>query len=99
LPTYHIEASIYFLTPEEGGRTSPVRSGYRPQFYYEGQDWDAIHDYPGHDEVKPGSTVITLLSFLTPEQHRDRVKPGLAFELREGAKVIGKGTVLRVFVL
>jgi hypothetical protein len=32
-----------FLRTEEGGKTRPAFSGYRPQFYYEGEDWDAEH--------------------------------------------------------
>ena len=37
-----IEAEITFLTSEEGGKKLPVFSGYRPQFYYDGHDWDAV---------------------------------------------------------
>jgi translation elongation factor EF-Tu-like GTPase len=96
---YHVEAEVHFLAPEEGGRHSPVRPGYRPQFYCEGGNWDAIHDYPGRDEVKPGETVVALLSFLSPEKHRGRVSPGLTFELREGARLVGTGKVLRVLEL
>lgn len=99
MPKYHIEAEVHFLTPEEGGRQDPVRRGYRPQFYYQGQNWDAIHEYPGREEVKPGETVLALLSFLSPDQHRGRVRPGLTFQLREGEQVVGTGTVLRVLEL
>jgi elongation factor Tu len=99
MPKYHIEAEIHFLAPEEGGRQTPIRCGYRPQFYYEGRDWDAIYDYPGRQEVKPGETVMALLSFLSPDQHRGRVRPGLTFEVREGPRVVGTGKVLRVLEL
>ena len=40
-----IEAVITFLRTEDGGKTRPVYSGYRPQFYYDGEDWDAEHTY------------------------------------------------------
>src|SRR5262245_7944996 len=99
MPNYHVEAEIHFLPSEAGGRQSSVRRGYRPQFYYEGQSWDAVHDYPGREEVNPGETVLALLSFLSPRQHRGRVRPGLTFELREGDRVVGTGTVLRVLEL
>lgn len=36
----HLEAEIYYLTEAEGGRKTPVASGYRGQFYYDGKDWD-----------------------------------------------------------
>jgi len=39
----HFEAVITFLRTEEGGRASPVFTGYRPQFFYGGEDWDAVN--------------------------------------------------------
>ncbi|ANO49162.1 hypothetical protein V8245_12300 [Flavobacterium columnare] len=39
-PTPYLEAEIYYLTEAEGGRKTPVASGYRGQFYYDGKDWD-----------------------------------------------------------
>jgi translation elongation factor EF-Tu-like GTPase len=84
--TFHIEAEIRFLGTEEGGKKKPARSGYRPQFHYEGHDWDAVHEYPDVDQAAPGQTVRALLSFLSPEEHRGRVHPGMSFEIREGRK-------------
>ncbi|WP_417395852.1 hypothetical protein [Gimesia chilikensis] len=38
---YHeIEAEVYYLTTEEGGRNNGVRNGYRGQFHYDGGDHD-----------------------------------------------------------
>ncbi|MCJ1810444.1 MULTISPECIES: hypothetical protein [Flavobacterium] len=36
----HLEAEIYHFTEAEGGRKTPVASGYRGQFYYDDKDWD-----------------------------------------------------------
>src|SRR5437763_453169 len=93
----HIEAVIIFLRTEEGGRIHPVFSGYRPQFYYDGQDWDAVQSYPGVERVNPGDTVVARLTFLSPQSHRGKVHPGMAFEVREGMRVIGHGVVKKVF--
>lgn len=49
-----IEVEITFLRTEEGGCRSPRISGYRPQFYYNGHSWDAIHTYIDADLVYPG---------------------------------------------
>ena len=40
-----IEAELYYLTEEEGGRKTPVGNGYRGQFYYNGKDWDAPQQF------------------------------------------------------
>ena len=40
-----IEAEIYYLTTEEGGRQSPVFNGYRGQFFYEGKDWGGLQEF------------------------------------------------------
>jgi translation elongation factor EF-Tu-like GTPase len=94
-----IEAEIRFLTTEEGGRHTPVRSGYRPQFYYDGHDWDAHQEYPDIEWVHPGETARTLLWFLSPDAHLGRVHVGMEFEVREGARVVGRGHVMKVIGL
>ena len=94
-----IEAEIYFLTLQEGGRSTPVFSGYRGQFFYEGLDCDATQEYPDVEEVKPGETVRAYLAFLSPNLHYKKIHEGMAFLVREGARTVGKGTVTKVIDL
>jgi translation elongation factor EF-Tu-like GTPase len=94
-----IEAEIRFLTAEEGGRHTPARSGYRPQFYYDGHDWDALQEYPDVEWVHPGETARTLLWFLSPDAQLGRVHEGMEFEVREGARVVGRGRVTKILSL
>ncbi|WP_412970788.1 hypothetical protein [Glaciecola sp. MF2-115] len=94
-----IEAEIYFLTPNEGGRSTPVFSGYRGQFYYDGLDFDARQEYPDVETVKPGETVRTYLAFMSPKLHHKKLYEGMEFLVREGAKTVGKGTVTKVIDL
>jgi translation elongation factor EF-Tu-like GTPase len=95
-----IEAEIYFFTTEEGGRMNPVLSGYRPQFHYDGYDWDAIQNYVGVVEpVQLGQTVTAHLYFLSPQYHVGKLYPGKEFLIREGSKVVGRGRVTKVFDL
>jgi translation elongation factor EF-Tu-like GTPase len=96
---FHIEARISFLTAEEGGRKTPARSGYRPQFHYEGQDWVAMQEYIDKEEAYPGDTVTTRLSFLSPEEHRGRLRPGMEFQIREGQRVVANGVVTKILDL
>lgn len=94
-----IEVVVTFLPTEHGGRRGPVCSGYRPQFYYAGHDWDALHEYPDVELVNLGDTVRAFLSFLSPEEHIGKVKPGMAFLIREGQKIVGYGSVIRLLEL
>jgi translation elongation factor EF-Tu-like GTPase len=94
-----IEVEIRFLSTVEGGRAGPALSGYRPQFYYDGHDWDAVHEYPDVSEVNPGDTVRAYLAFLSPQEHLGKIQPGMHFEIREGARTIGEGRVLRILAL
>jgi len=93
----HIEAKIEYLTTEAGGRSTPVFSGYRPQFYYHGMDWDAEHMYPEVDEVSPGDTVKAQLRFLSPREHLGNVVVGMPFLVREGTQTMAYGIVTSVF--
>lgn len=92
----NLEVEVTLLPPEHGGRHSAVYSGYRPQFYYGGEDWDATYLFREGEEVRPGETVTADVIFLSPQQHKDRVFPGMPFLVREGNRVIGYGRILRV---
>lgn len=94
-----IEAEIYFLTTEEGGRSTPAFTGYRPQFHYNEQDWDASHIYPDVEVVNPGETVRAYLGFLSPQEHFGKVSVGMEFLVREGARTVGKGVVTKIVEL
>lgn len=95
----HVEAEVHFLSANDGGRATPCTSGYRPQFFYEGRDWDAVHEYPDVAQVMPGDSARALLHFLSPESHAGRVRPGMPFLLREGRQVVGYGVVRRLLGL
>jgi len=94
-----IEAKIYYLTSKEGGRSTPVFSGYRGQFYYNGLDYDAPQEFPDVTEVKPGETVRAYLAFLTPQLHANSIHKGMDFLIREGARTVGKGKVTKILEL
>jgi translation elongation factor EF-Tu-like GTPase len=83
-----VEVELTFLPTEHGGRKGPAFSNYRPQFYYAGHDWDALHEYPDVAQVNPGDTVRAYLTFLSPDEHLGRIKPGMAFLVREGQKIV-----------
>jgi translation elongation factor EF-Tu-like GTPase len=94
-----IEAEITFLTPDEGGRQTAVFSGYRGQFYYRGEDHDAIQEYLDAKRVHPGETATAQLHFLHPELFIDRIGAGDDFEIREGLRVVARGRVTHILNL
>jgi len=94
-----IEAEITFLPTEQGGRKGPAFSGYRPHFYYDGHNWDALHEYPDVERVLPGQTVRTWLRFLSPDRHVGRIRDGMEFQIREGSRVVGHGRVTKILHL
>jgi hypothetical protein len=80
-----IEAEFTFIPTEQGGRQTPAFSGYRPQFFYDEQDWDADQEFPDVESALPGQTVRALLRFASPDSHLGRVHPNMGFfEVREG---------------
>ena len=88
-----IEANLYILKTEEGGRVNPFSSGYRPQLYYKTADTAAEICLPeGVKIAKPGDnlTIKAKLNFpLT-------IVKGARFALREGGKTIAAGIVTNV---
>jgi translation elongation factor EF-Tu-like GTPase len=92
-PTRDVEASIFFLSEKDGGRKKGAMTGYRPQFYYEGHDWDAEHEYPDVTMAMPGQKVRAYLRFMSPAEHFGRVYAGMPFLLREGSKIVGYGVI------
>lgn len=94
-----IEAQITFLPTDRGGKTLSVTTGYFVQFFYDGQNWDAIHTYPDREFVNPGEKVTAYLAFSTPEHHRGKLHPGKTFEVREGSHIVATGTVTKIIEL
>jgi translation elongation factor EF-Tu-like GTPase len=94
-----IEAEVTFLPTAAGGRQGPAFSGYRPQFFYDGEDWVAIQFYPDVDQVNPGDTVRVCFAFLSPHMHVGKLVRGKMFLIREGQKVVAYGRVTKVLQL
>lgn len=95
-----VEAEIIFLNSEEGGKKQPVFSGYRPQFYVDGQDFVVVHEFFDVVEpVYPGQTVKAYLSFTYPEYLMNVLHHGKEFMIREGQRVVARGRVTKLINL
>lgn len=91
-----LEAEIYYLTHEEGGRYNPVYSGYRGQLYYNNQNWDAPQEFIDKEVCYMGETVKVYLQTLSPHFHIGQFFKGQIFEIREGSIIVGKGQITKV---
>lgn len=91
-----LEAEIYYLTEQEGGRKTAVSNGYRGQFYYNGKNWDAPQQFLDKEICYPGETVKVYLQTLSPDFHIGQFYVGQEFETREGAKTVGKGKITKI---
>ncbi|MGW0334968.1 elongation factor Tu [Streptomyces sp. NPDC003011] len=92
VPSRRFSARVYVLSAREGGRTTPVSTGYRPQFYLRTADVAGVLDLGEAAVARPGETVA-----VTVELGRDLpLEPGLGFAIREGGRTVGAGTVTAV---
>lgn len=91
-PGRRFTAQVYVLSAREGGRTTAVASGYRPQFYIRTADVVGDIDLGEAGVARPGETVT-----MTVELGREvPLEPGLGFAIREGGRTVGAGTVTAV---
>ncbi|MCX5206838.1 elongation factor Tu [Streptomyces sp. NBC_00237] len=91
-PARHFTAQVYVIATKEGGRSTPIASGYRPQFYIRTADVVGDVDLGEAAVARPGDTVT-----MTVELGRDvPVEAGLGFAIREGGRTVGAGTVTEV---
>lgn len=88
-----------FLPTEHGGREGPAFGDYKPQLYYAGRDWVVALEFPDVPLARPGESVRAFLSFLSPCEHVGKLRPGMAFLIREGSKVVAYGSVSQLLDL
>ena len=92
-PHTEFKAQVYVLTRDEGGRHTPVFSGYRPQFYIRTTDVTGEVELPdGTEMVVPGDNVEMIVRLHQPIALED----GVNFAIREGGVTVGAGVVTSV---
>jgi elongation factor Tu len=86
-------AVTYILTPEEGGRKTPFRSGYRPQFFICGNDFTGTMYLPEGKEINPGEYLDDLKVELDKATF---VGEGESIIIREGNKTIAQAKIKQI---
>ncbi|SDO86161.1 elongation factor Tu [Actinacidiphila guanduensis] len=85
-------ARVYLVPAAEGGRHTPIATGYRPQFYIRTADVVGDVDLGAVAMALPGDTVDLAVTLARPLP----LEPGLGFAIREGGRTVGAGTVRSV---
>jgi elongation factor Tu len=92
-PHKKFAAEVYVLTKEEGGRSTPFFSGYRPQFYFRTTDVTGSTKLLGGAEMcMPGDNVSIEVELMAPIAMEEKLR----FAIREGGKTVGSGVVTKI---
>ncbi len=92
-PHMDFEGDVYILSKEEGGRSTPFMSGYRPQFYFRTTDVTGTIKLPeGVQMCMPGDHVKMSVELISPIAMEENVR----FAIREGGKTVGSGVVTKI---
>ncbi len=92
-PHEKFQAEIYVLKKDEGGRHTPFKNHYRPQFFIRTLDITGEITLPeGVDVVMPGDNVTINVDLIYPVA----LNEGLRFAIREGGRTVGAGQVTKI---
>merc|ERR1712146_116720 len=92
-PHAKFKAEVYILKKEEGGRHTPFRNNYRPQFYVRTTDVTGNINLPdGVEMVMPGDNLTITVDLIQPIA----MNVGLRFAIREGGRTVGAGQVTEI---
>lgn len=93
-PRSRFRAEVYVLGRDEGGRHTPIFTGYRPQFYVRTTDVTGRVTLPEDIEmVMPGDNARVDVALAKPIA----LEVGSRFAIREGGKTVGSGLVSEVY--
>lgn len=91
-------ATLYYKTPEEGGRETPALSGYRPdiKFPFDAMYTCGIQTFIDKEKVYPGETVDACIKIIAVPYFTGRLEEGMEFIFVEGVNVIGTGIIKEI---
>ena len=92
-PHTEFDAEAYILSKDEGGRHTPLFSGYKPQFFIRTTDVTGEITLPsGTEMIMPGDNAKMSVKLIAPVAMED----GLRFAIREGGKTVGAGVITKI---
>jgi translation elongation factor EF-Tu-like GTPase len=90
----HVTARMKLFKTEEGGRTSFVRSGYRPNIQFGGLYTDGVFTFLDRQQAYPGDEYEVCVTFVHPDSVKEYLRVGACFAVMEGPRKVGEGTIL-----
>ena len=100
-----VEATVRYLTTQEGGRRGPVGNGYRGQFHYQEDPHNPRDGFQYFPEdaleqgvIPLGKTVQAFIMFPKDRWdafHSQRIRVGTPFQIQEGLRIVGRGQITR----
>jgi len=92
-PHTEFEAEVLLLKKEEGGRHTPIFSGYRPQVFIRTTDVTGDLTLPeGVEMVMPGDNANVVIKLIKPVA----MQAGQRFAIREGGLTVGAGAITKI---
>jgi len=92
-PHTKAESQVYLLSKDEGGRHTPMFTGYKPQFFIRTSDVTGTIELPeGVEMVMPGDDVKMVIELMYPVA----MEEGLRFAIREGGRTVGAGVFTKI---
>lgn len=92
-PHKEFKGEAYILKKEEGGRHTPFKSHYRPQFYFRTTDVTGEIILPeGIEMVMPGDNLTIHVKLI----YEIAMNKNLRFAIREGGRTVGAGQVIEI---
>jgi len=92
-PHTEFKAEVLLLKKDEGGRHTPIFSGYRPQVFIRTTDVTGDISLPeGMEMVMPGDNATVTVKLIKPVA----MQPGQRFAIREGGLTVGAGAITEI---
>ena len=98
-----VKAKIYLKTTKEGGRTSGIKTGYRPNHAFEQpknirniQTFIGDIQFDDQEFIEPGETKIVTVRFIRNETVEKFITVGQKWFIYEVPKLVGDGEILEV---
>ncbi len=92
-PHTEFEAQVMLLKKEEGGRHTPIFSGYRPQVFIRTTDVTGdIALAEGTEMIMPGDNANVTVKLIKPVAMQE----GQRFAIREGGLTVGAGAITKI---
>lgn len=92
-PHTEFKAEILLLKKEEGGRHTPIFTGYRPQVFIGTTDVTGDVKLPeGMEMIMPGDNATVTITLIKPVA----MEKGQRFAFREGGLTVGAGAIVEI---